>query len=977
MASKAGITTTSHRVARSWFSVYPPQWRSHASAGAPLARRDARLRGNTVPKGGCRKPGGRVSPESVGPYRVRSRLGSGGMGDVYLAEDTRLRRRVALKSLSERWAREPSATRYLIHEARAAAALNHPAIAAVYDVVESEGTTYIVMEYVPGETLAERLNRGPVSVAEALWVGGQLCEALVEAHSHGILHRDLKPSNIVVTPEGRLKVLDFGLAKWLTLDAPSSASGELGLSSGGHKIVGTPAYTPPERYEGRPPDEREDVYSTGVVLYELMAGRRPFLGSNAVELGAAILNGTPPPLRTLNPAVPENVAAVVARAMARDPGGRPASAAALGDELRQLRMAAEADTATQSAASASRRSHAFPAGRRALTAGALALLALGVVAGGSWRRSRNAGATQGLAGVPAVLVLPLANATGDSTADALGTGVADVLIASLARVPGVNVLSLAAGQQCARDRRDAGCATREFGADYVLDGSLQRQARRLRMTLSLVRGPSSVVAWSESFEGDLDDLFGLQRTVAEGVAGALRLRVPHDGSAPAPRIAVSERAFSDYAEALRLVERRDEPASLDQSIRLLTAVTASEPAFALAWAGLGRAHWVKYEETKDVAEAARAEAALDQALKVDPDIPGVLVTRAMVLKGKGRFADAEAAVRRALALQPDNDEAHALLGALLASQGRTDEGLSELRRAIELRPGYWQHHNAVALAEYGRGHLDEAAASFRRIIELRPESAWGYVNLGSVLFAKGDRAGARAQFEKAVSIQPDADAFSNLGFLAYEERRYADAATAFERAVALLPDDAGLRRNLGDAYAKLGRTAEAQRTYERAAEMQEAQRRARPDDPGVLARLAIYLAKAGDIAAARRHADRALSLGRASSDVAYLCGVTHALTKDPKAALAALGRAVELGYSAEIIRQDEDLASLRPLPEFQRLTAKSARAPPKQRRRHEAHVGRRPCCGSNGAGFGFGEEEPHRRLHLVRGERLPRRSNGC
>lgn len=902
-------------------------WRSRASAGAPFSRRDARLRGNKVPKGGCGKPGGRVSPESVGPYRVRSRLGSGGMGDVYLAEDTRLRRRVALKSLSERWAREPSARHYLIHEARAAAALNHPAIAAVYDVVESEGTTYIVMEYVPGETLAERLDRGRASVAEALWVGGQLCEALVEAHSHGILHRDLKPSNIVVTPDGRLKVLDFGLAKWLTLDAPSeSASGELGLSSGGHKIVGTPAYTPPERYEGRPPDEREDVYSTGVLLYELMAGRRPFSGGNPVELGAAILNGRPSPLRAVNPAVPEDVAAVVARAMARDPADRPASAAALGKELRRLRTEAEADTAAQPALSGSLRPPASSRGRWALAA--LALVVVGVATGGSWLRSRKAGVTPGPTGVPAVLVLPLANATGDATADALGTGVADVLIASLARVPGLNVLSLAAGQQCARDRRDAGCATREFGADYVLDGSVQRQARRLRMTLSLVRGSSSVVAWSESFEGDLDDLFGLQRTVAEGVAGALRMRVPHDSSAPAPRLAVSERAFSDYAEALRLLERRDEPASLDQSIRLLTAVTASEPAFALAWAGLGRAHWVKYEETKDVAEAPRAEAALDQALKADPDLPSVLVTRAMVLKGKGLFADAETAARRALALQPENDEAHALLGALLVSQGRTDEGLGELRRAIELRPNYWQHYNALALAEYGRGRLDEAADSFRRIVELRPESTWGYVNLGSVLFAKGDRAGARAQFEKAISIQPDADAFSNLGFLAFEERRYADAAAAFERAVALLPDDAGLRRNLGDAYAKLGRTGEAQRTYERAVQMQEAQRRARPDDPGVLARLAVYLAKAGDIAAARRHADRAFSLGRAASDVAYLCGVAHALTKDPKAAVAALSRAVQLGYSAAIILQDEDLASLRPLPEFQRLTASTTKGSP-------------------------------------------------
>ena len=560
--------------------------------------------------------------------------------------------------------------------------------------------------------------------------------------------------------------------------------------------------------------------------------------------------------------------------MARDPADRPTSAAALGEELRRLLDAADADTETQPAAEDSWRSHVFSRGRLALTFGAIALLAVSA-GGGSWLRWRS-GTTPGPTGVPVVLVLPLTNATGDSTADALGTGVADVLIASLARAPGVNVLSLAAGQQCARRRGDADCATREFGADYVLDGSLQRQARRLRMTLSLVRGPSSVVAWSESFEGDLDDLFGLQRTVAEGVAGALRLRVPHDGGGSTRRLTISERAFSDYAEALRLVERRDEPASLDQSIRLLAAVTTSEPAFALAWAGLGRAHWVKYEETKDVAEASKAETALDQALKVDPDLPGVLVARAMVLKGKGRFADAETAARRALALQPEDDEAHALLGTILASQGRTDEGLGELRRAVDLRPNYWQHYNALAIAEYRRGHLDGAAASFHRITALRPDSVWGHVNLGSVLYAKGDRwrCCPRTPASAGTSATPT--------------------------------------RSSGAPPKRGGPTSGRWRCRRRSDVLGPTIRVCSPASPSTWPRPA--------------RSPRPGGMLNERPPWAPAPRTSPICAGDRAAALAALRHAVELGYSTEIIRQDEDLAALRPLPEFQRLTAKTGKS---------------------------------------------------
>jgi serine/threonine-protein kinase len=854
-----------------------------------------------------------ATPDRVGPYRISSRLGAGGMGEVFLAEDTRLHRRVALKKLGEKWAGDADSRRYLIHEARAAAALNHPNIAAVYDVLDTENAAFIVMEYVPGDSLAQRLRAGPLQLHAVLRIGVQLCQALAVAHQQGILHRDLTPANLLLTPQGQLKVLDFGLAKSF-VSVRTEDGGDIDVSDHG-KIAGTPAYIPPERYEGAASDERQDIYSTGVVLYELLSGIRPFSGADVASLARAVLDGQPKPLRSVAPLVPEPVAATVHQAMARRPAERHPSAAALGAELEKLEVLSEQKTEGVVTTLRARRRHPW----RWVAA---ALAAAAVVATAAVQKSRRPGSEASRApAVPVVMVLPLSNATGNPADEALGTGVADVVISALWRVPQVNVLSLATSNECAGARRNLACAA-SLGATYVLDGSVQRQADRVRVILNLANATSRIVLWSDSYDGALEDLFGFQQTLAEGVAGALRLRVPRE-AAGAERLAVGERSFGDYAEALLLLERRDERASVDRAITLLEAVTAQEPRFALAQASLGRAHWIKYELTKDVDQTRRAEAALRSALELDSELPGVLLVQATILRAKGQLAAAESVTRRALAARPESDEVHALLGDVLVAQGRKDEGVAELNRAIELRPSYWQHHNTLAMAEYGRGRLDAAAASWRRVVELRPDSPMGYVSLGAALYGLGDRAGARAQFERAAALG-DADAHSNLGFFAYEEKRYADAADAFGRAAALLPKDPGLQRNLGDALARLGRAAEARGAYAVAVELQKGHVRAKPNSAPTVARLAVYEAKAGDPESARRRAAAALEMAPESAEVAYFAAVAFALSGQQDAGAKALERAIRLGYNREVLRTDEDLAGLRAAIKFEKLTAASA-----------------------------------------------------
>jgi TolB-like protein/Flp pilus assembly protein TadD len=834
------------------------------------------------------------------------------MGEVFLAEDTRLHRQVALKRLGEKWAGDADSRRYLIHEARATAALNHPNIAAVYDVLETDDSAFIVMEYVPGESLAQKLRGGPLALHAVLRIGVQLCHALAAAHQQGILHRDLTPANLVLTPQGRLKVLDFGLAKSVvTVRADEHSDIDV---SGPGRIAGTPPYIPPERYEGASSDERQDVYSAGVILYELLSGSRAFSGGDVASVARAVLDGKPKPLRSVAPQVPETAAAVVHRAMARRPADRHASAAALGAELETLEALSEERTeASLPTVRASR-----PRWRWAAAGlGLAALVTTGALLRGRWA----GGEPDAPPAVPVVMVLPLSNATGNPTDEALGTGLADVVISALSRVPRMNVLSLAASSECAGARRNLGCAA-SLGASYVLEGTVQRQADRVRVILSLANASSRLVLWSDSYDGALEDLFAFQQTLAKGVAGALRLRVPRETSG-AERLAVGERAFGDYAEALMLLERRDERASVDRAIALLERVTAEEPRFALAQASLGRAHWIKYELTKDVDETRRAEAAVRSALELDAEQPGVLLVQAAILSAKGQLAAAETVARRALSARPESDEVHALLGDILVSQGQKDAGVAELQRAIELRPSYWQHHNTLALAEYGRGRLDAAAASWRRVVALRPDSPMGYASLGAALYGLGDRAGARAQFERGAALG-DADALSNLGFLAYEEKRYADAADAFRRAVELLPKDPGLRRNLGDALSRLGRAGEAAAAFTAAVRLQKDNVRAKPNSAPTLARLAVYEAKAGDAPSARRSAAAALEMAPESAEVAYFAAVAFALSDRPREGARALERAIRLGYNREVLRTDEDLAALRTAVSFEELTAAAA-----------------------------------------------------
>jgi serine/threonine-protein kinase len=852
----------------------------------------------------------------VGPYRILETLGKGAMGEVYLAKDPRLDRKVALKRLSDPDLNSPESRRRLMREARAAARLNHPNLASVYDVVPSDHGVHIVMEYVAGESLAARLRSGRMAPPTAVSIGIQLAEAMTDAHAMGVIHRDLKPGNVIVSPGDRVKILDFGLAQILDVAGASSASSAPPSSAGdgGSRVAGTPPYMAPETFEGRSQDARTDIYSLGVTLFEMLTGRRPYKGEDLKSLEEAVRSGPAPRIRDLDPSLPASLDAIVARSMARKVEDRYGSAAELADALR-----GELVDAPTLPGRSPRALETVPGGRRgaALVAAVALVAAIGPLIP---RRSPTPAAP----GSAVVAVLPLMNTTGDPANDRLGIGIGDVLTSTLARVPGVTMISRSATFSYQKPDRDVRSIARELGADLIVDGAVQTSQDTVRITVNLLRPHTNVVAWSHAYDGAFSEVFALQTEAAAALSQALQITLtPEDKRRLQRPSTTNVEAFADYAQARMFLERLDVKGHLDKGIALFQGAVAKDGRFARAHAGLAEAYWQRFQDTKETRWADQAVMEATEGLRLDPEDASAHRALAVVYAGKGLAEQAVEELHRAIALEPGNDEAHQLLGRMLFDRGRHDEGLRELRQAIALRPNYWQNYHALGVRYLDSGRYAEAAASFRRIIELQPDSPQGFYMLGSVFLASGDTAQAIINLRQAIALEPQHASYTNLGDALAREGRLGEATRAFEEAARLAPKSPMKQRNLGDIYQRLGRPDDARAAYVRAVDLCREQLAVNPNDGRLTAMLAVYEAKLGRNADALLHAKKAIELSPSLGDVYYRYAVVLALTHRPDESLQALEQAFDRGYSRRNAAADDDLDILRVRPGFQELVSGS------------------------------------------------------
>ena len=521
----------------------------------------------------------------VGPYRVIRQLGAGGMGVVWLAEDPRLNRKVALKTVKGADAETTEGRQRLMREARAAAALNHPHIATVHDVVDVDGNVIVVFEYVEGETLSDRLQRGAMEIPEAIEVAWQLADALASAHAQGIIHRDLKPSNVVIGVESRVKVLDFGIARMVPIGADPSGTAP-GTIGGG--LVGTPGYAAPEQYLSRNVDGRADLYALGVMLFEMIAGRRPFPGSDPVALATSLLRDDAPRLSSTGLWVPAPLDKLVSSLLERDAEKRPSSGDEVLVELSPLRDMESSPLARRTVLI--RRQ--MPLSTKIAAVVLVAIIAALVTYTQIYPRRLGPAA-------PVVAVLPLTNSSGDASNDYLGAGLAESLITSLASVPKVTVLSRSAVEETRQQNPDRASFVRSLDASYIVTGSVQAVADQLRVTLNLERSDASI-AWGETVQGPASDLFALQTRLATLLANAIVDQTPSaERTAPAAPITSNEAAQLAYWRGRALLDRREITGNRSAAIAEFERAIAADQRFATAHAGLAEAQWAMYQQTND------------------------------------------------------------------------------------------------------------------------------------------------------------------------------------------------------------------------------------------------------------------------------------------------------------------------------------------------------------------------------------------
>ena len=857
----------------------------------------------------------------LGRFAVKSRIGRGGMGTVYLADDTQLRSPVAIKALRKG---------ELLREARAGAALrSHPHIATVYDVfnaVDSETPSLIVMEYVDGESLSDIIARGPVPPNDALRFTRDIADALAMAHAAGVVHCDLKPANLRVNKQGRIKVLDFGLARRVapTVDTATQTAARVPFTVLPDRIGGTPGYAPPEQAMGGSIDKSADVFSLGVVLFQMLTTRRPFPGDTFFISGMAMLTLPVPRVADGLLDVGAEVDELLSRMLARDGGMRP-SAEGVATELGAL-----LDSRRTASAQTARVGTDVPPVRKLFVplAVLVAITIAAFIAREPLRRFRF-----GAAGPPSrisLAILPIESPGGEPRGEHIAAGITSVIGANLSAIPRATVYSRAATASFQKDVDDYVALQRALGVTHVLKLSWRSVAPTLKLEARLYRPGNARPQSDETFEGDPSEI---ERKTLEALIRTFEGDEPHrrftaDERARLRRLPTTNgAALMAHAEAAALLDR---PApDVDGAIRLLQQATMLDPQFVVAWATLGRALVGKYALLKDPSVINTADQALRRALSIDPDNADVYNAFGEMQLRTGDVTAAETSFRKALQLQPDFEAAQRGLAQALSGSGRVDEAEAVMQAAIAFSRS-WNNFFVLGSIDYRAGRYKSAADAFALATQATPNNAAAYTNLGTTQYILGDLEQAVGNFEHAVRLGPTRAAYANLALAYYDAGRYDDALHSYEQALERDPRSVDTHRNIGDVEHRMGRTAAARAEYEQAVALGNDLLRVNPRDVHTIGLVALSEAKLGRRADAERHAAEAVAVDSSNREAWQRSAEVHALLNQTDAAIRDLEIAVARGFEPRMARREEEFAALRKDVRFEQVLTHSPGNPLKQ-----------------------------------------------
>jgi len=867
----------------------------------------------------------------AGRFVILKLLGAGGMGQVYQAQDTKLKRVVAIKRMAPRLRQDEHDRRRFLREAQQASALNHPNIASIYDVIEEQGEILLIMEYVEGTPLRAKLRaHQDFSTDEFFKVAVQGVEGLNAAHEKGILHGDIKPENIMLTPDGRVKVLDFGVARRFSLGNANEATLTVATLSGA--MEGTPAYMAPEVLMQKPYDGRADLFSMGLVCYEMLGGKQPFETDSMAGTLASVLHTEPPPIEQVNPKVSSSVSAVVQTMLAKDPAQRYSTARDLLVDLRRVQQG-EDPVFANGAVKPKKPTFSPPIKIATAIVAAVLIVAAALFVGSRLRRGSQeavSNSTQGNGENAATLVvLPFDAVSDDAKLTAFGNGLVNTLTAKLAQLSENHPLQVvSAGELRQKSVTDLAQARQEFGADKGLHVALQRSGDLVRVTYSLTDAKTGKVVKAGATDAPVTDPFAIEDQVTKAVAaglgfslraGEIRELAFHGTSMPD--------AYNYYTQARGYLEDASKAASVDSAIILLGEALKVDPNYGRAEADLGSAYWAKYEATKDRNLIAKSRKACSKAIDLGNAGAGGHVCLGVIESGTGKYEEAVDQFQRAVQLEPSNEDAYIGLGGAYERLGKPQDAENTYKKIVQLRPTYWRGYNLLGGFYLRQAQYDDAAKMFQKVIERTPESFRGYANMGAAYLYEGKYAEAIQPLEQSLAIRATADTYSNLGTAYYYQHRFADAVAAYEKALQFDDKDYTNWGNLGEAYYLIGEISKARHAFQKGVDLAKESILVNAHDPVLLRNLSNYYAMLDDRAEALKYLDQAIAQSKSDKDALFSAAVVYDRLGDTGLALEWLSKALRAGYSAQMALQQPDLDNLHGDPRFQDLLKAGSSGP--------------------------------------------------